>query len=162
MTEQLNLAIHRYATARGYVTTLHLIQVGKGALGPEAAETLLTSTILGMSQLAGFALELYGKSWLLGHGLNAETVRKYGHNITKIYEDAQGLGLVIPDRVVELIEAFVAGHKDFTFRYPEDGVEVKNIVWSAAFAAFAELDTIVDDKVGGSQSFGLPSGRPFL
>lgn len=162
MTEDFDLAIHRYTTARGYVITLHLVQVGKGALGPDAAEKLLPGTILAMSQLAGFALELYGKAWLLGHGLDPETVRKYNHNITKIYEDAEKHGMVLSDNIRQLIAAFVSGHKDFTFRYIEAEVSVNTINWQIAFAVFSELDQIVDEKVGGSKKFGLPTGRPFL
>ena len=162
MTEEHDTATHRYSTARGYVKTLHLIQVGKGALGPDAAEKLMPGTILAMSQLAGFALELYGKAWLLGHGLDAEKVRKYGHDITKIYKDAEQHGLVVSDSIRELIDAFVAGHKDFTFRYIEKDVSVNTINWTAAFAVFAQLDLIVDVNIGASEKFSLPPGRPFL
>ena len=57
----MNQAIYRYLTAKGYFQSVVMI-----ARSPRRdTEEARVSTIPPMSMLAGFALELYFKAWLL-------------------------------------------------------------------------------------------------
>jgi hypothetical protein len=148
-------AIHRYHTAKSYFQSAIMI-CRSPERNTEAREIL---TILPMSTLAGFALELYFKAWLLSSGYPSPKVRAYGHRVNKLYAEAKIAGLSPIDRLDELVDSLSKGHEDFTFRYIDDGDEVRKLNWELAFTVLHNLDRVVDAKVGASASYGLAPGH---
>jgi len=144
-------AINRYHTAKGYFQSAIMI-----CRSPERHnEHREMLTILPMSMLLGFALELYFKSWLLASGRTSKKVRAFGHRVGDLYADAKAEMLPTIRFLDELVDALSQGHEDYTFRYIDDGDEVKNINWEIAFAVLNELDKVVDAKAGASAKYGL-------
>ncbi len=102
--------------------------------------------------LAGFALELYFKAWLLEVGRPPDEVKAYGHQINDLYAEVIKEGLPVVNLLGQLVGALSKGHgrPDFTFRYIEEGSEVANIKWDVVFEIFEKLDKAVDAKIGAT------------
>ena len=148
-------AIHRYHTAKSYFQSSIMIE-----RSPERnSEARKTMTLLPMSMLVGFALELYFKAWLLAAGRPSLEVQRYGHRMKELYAEARKDGLPLIPKLDEMVAAVSAGHEDFSFRYIKDGKTVNTINWEAAFLPLDELDTVVDRRVGASASCGLVPGH---
>jgi len=148
-------AVNRYHIAKGYFQSVFMI-LRSPDRNSEKREML---TLLSMSLLAGFALELYFKAWLLASGRPSRQVRAYGHKIRELYAEAKAEGLPATTGLSELVDALATGHQDFTFRYLNDGDVVQNIRWSVAVQVLDKLDNVVDAKVGASASYGLDPGH---
>lgn len=148
-------AINRYHTAKGYFQSAIMI-----CRSPERNnEARKTLTILSMSMLTGFALELYFKAWLLASGHSSPKVRAYNHGMNELYADAKIEGLPSINQLDGLVDALSKGHEDFTYRYINDGDQVNNIIWETAFQVLNNLDDVVDAKVGASALYGLVPGH---
>jgi hypothetical protein len=116
-------------------------------------------TLLSLSLLCGFALELYFKAWLLASNRRSNDVKAYGHKLNALFADAKKEGLPSVTRLDELVDALARGHEDYTFRYLDEGDKITLINWQYGFLPLDILDTIVDDKVGASASYGLTPGH---
>tara|TARA_R110001606_G_scaffold56231_1_gene136413 strand:- start:16 stop:306 length:291 start_codon:yes stop_codon:yes gene_type:complete len=82
-------AINRYHTAKGYFQST--IMIFKSPERNSSQRELLT--LLSMSLLVGFALELYFKAWLLACGRPSEEVKGLGHRLADLYVEAKGEAL---------------------------------------------------------------------
>lgn len=145
----MDLPVVRYSTAKSYVQSIVMIDRSPDRNTLEGR----FATVLPMSMLAGFALELYFKAWLLEVGRPPKEVKEYGHRLTDLYADVRKEGL--PD--IHLLDDLVSklgGHEDYTFRYIEERSTVASIIWDAAIQVFIELDNVVDAKLSAGAARG--------
>lgn len=148
-------AINRYMAAKGYIETAKLAVLNPLWNVPERQ----VMSLMPLSMLAGFGVELMFKAWLLDCGKTPKEVRGYGHDIAKLYDDVKAEGFPADDNFDKLVDAFKTGHKDFTYRYIDDGDEISNINWDVAFPVLSRMNIIVDTKIGASASIGLVPGH---
>jgi hypothetical protein len=148
-------AVHRYHTAKGYFQSALMVYTSPDR-NSSARKDL---TLLSINMLTAFALELYFKAWLLEAGIASAKVKAYGHKVDELYVDSKANGLPKIHLLDELVVALSDGHKDFTFRYMNDGDEIDNVNWEVAFKVFDQLDNIVDAKIGASALVGLKPGH---
>lgn len=112
--------------------------------------------------LFGFALELYLKAWLLADGMPSKDVRRYGHKIIDLSQDAIKRGFPSDPAIIAIIDHVAKPHGqdgDYTYRYSGPKDEIVPLDWTAIWPAVQKLDSIVDTRVGASASHGLPAGR---
>lgn len=147
-------AVMRYVTAKGYIQSAKMI-----TLSEHYKKEYITTSILSIHLLGGFALELYYKSWLLGSGVSSKEVRNFRHDIKSLHDAAVGKELPSINGLIPLKDHLAGPHADFTFRYIEDGATVRNTNWPVAFQVFYQLDVTVDSHVGASASQGLTPGH---
>ena len=150
----LNEAILRYSTAKGYVQCIKII-----FLSDEYKDKDEVTAILPMHMLAGFALELYLKAWLLGSNVDSKSVSKFGHDVCALYAEAIRVDLPTINGLEPLKNHLARPHADFTFRYLESSDIIQNTNWPVAFQVFGELDAVIDTMIGASASQGLPPGH---
>lgn len=132
-------AVSRFAAARGYLEAIKMI-----CTSPHMnSEGRVVYTILPLNMLAGFALELYFKSWLLLKGRPSKEVRAYGHKVGTLFSAARNHGLPDVDKLDQVVESLGPGHEDFTYRYINSGDEISLIKWELAIPALDSLDDIV-------------------
>jgi hypothetical protein len=122
-------------------------------------ESHKTAVILPLHMLAAFALELYLKSWLLGVGKTSGEVKKYGHDIQRLYDDATRYGLPNIDQLQDLVGHLAGPHEGFTYRYIDSKDRIENTNWPVAFNVLYQLDCEVDKSIGASASHGLEPGH---
>lgn len=135
--------LNRFAAARGYLEAIKMI-----CTSPHMnSESRVVYTVLPLNMLAGFALELYFKAWLLLQGEPSRKVRAYGHKVEKLFAEAQSLGLPAVQDLDQLVDAMAAGHEDFTYRYIEEGADVNLVRWELAVPVFDALDEVVHAKI---------------
>lgn len=155
-------AIHRYHTAKGYFQSCMMITRSPDR-NDEPRKYL---TLLSMMMLTGFSVELYLKAWMLQkkreEGIPdveaSELVRKYGHNIRRLFKDCSETGLDVLG-VDELVDVLAQGHQDYTYRYMNEGDKIIVPGWVQAFQTLDRLDNVVDEMVGASASQGLVPGH---
>ncbi|MBP7337823.1 hypothetical protein [Niveispirillum sp.] len=148
-------AIDRYHVAKGYFQSSIMIFRNPERNSPSREILTLPS----MYMLCGFALELYFKSWLLESGRPSENVRRYGHKISKLYEEAKKESLPSLHGLEGLVQDLAPGHENLTFRYMSKDDNFPMLNWEGVFSILNDLDTIVDEKVGASESRGLAPGH---
>lgn len=119
----------------------------------------VVTTILPLHMLAGFALELYLKAWLLQAGRSSKEVKNYRHDIKTLYDHAKMDGLPAIEKLQELKDHFAGPHSDFTYRYIEPGSQMNDTNWTVAFRVFDELNREVDTFLGASAAHGLQPGH---
>jgi hypothetical protein len=158
MTHSLNTeALTRYATAKEYVETIKL-----ALSSPYYKEKHVNMAIRPTGLLAGFALELYLKSWLLADGMSSRDVEKFGHKLKSLHESATGRGFITDSEINELVDMVSVPHgqnRDYIYRYTKENADVPLIPWHLVLPIFHKIDAIVDQHVGASASFGLQPGR---
>jgi hypothetical protein len=137
-------AANRYLTAMGYLEALAIIcsDDDDSELGPRNA--IMT---LPVNMLAGFALELLFKAWLLASGKGSVSVRGYGHRLRSLFDEAMAFGLPNIDGLSAVVDDLAVGHQDFTFRYVNSGDEVRSPDWWLAFPALGSLRDAVEAHV---------------
>jgi len=151
----VNEAINRYSTAKAYFQSAIMI-----VRNPERnTDSRRVLTLLPLSMLCGFSLELYFKAWLLACGYASHKVRGYGHAIGLLYRDATIERFPAIAGLDQLLIALQTGHEDYTFRYINDGDRVNAVDWEAAFAILNSVDDAVDTRVGASTSRNLAPGH---
>ena len=146
-------ALHRFATARQYIEAIKMI-----CTSPHIdSEQRVAMTVLPLNMLAGFALEIYFKAWLLAAGRDSKTVKAFGHKVTELYGEALGEDLPDVAQLPELVQALGEGHEDFTYRYIDSGATVNLIRWEYAIAVLDALDDIVEFRVvAAARTRGIP------
>lgn len=146
-------AQHRYATARGYLQTVRTIQLSPIYPGREI------TFILSMHLLAGFAIELYFKAWLLQAGMPSSEVRKLGHNLARLFHEVAQHNFPNIAQLSEIVGIFAAPHKELIYRYLDEGDSIDAANWPIVLAVLSELDIAVDTFTEASTSQGLQSGN---
>lgn len=153
MADNQDEAEMRYSTARGYMIACKMLFSSPQRAGREIA------TILPMHMLAGFALELFLKAWLLKAGLASLDVRGMGHDIKKLYRRSKEKNLPFVLGLDSVVDALAAPHGDYTFRYMNSSDKMVALGWAGTFPIFDQLDIAVDTFVGASASHGLLPGH---
>lgn len=147
----------QYSVAKGYVQSAYSMLANPHRLQlPDD-----TSFYPAFGLLAGFALELYLKSFLVHKGYEEQRLRQrdIGHNVSKLHEMCRSEGLH-SNETEWLIKYFGEHHKDFAFRYLKLTSEFEVADLFTTFAAFSSLDRAVDTAIGASVSMGLkPAGN---
>lgn len=146
---------NRYCVGKGYCEAVKYIFTNPH-LKSEAQFHLL---FLPMCNLAGLALELLLKAWLLHAGKDAQEVRRFNHDVVKLYKAAAATGLPTTPALDELVTVVGPDHKALTHRYLEDGLTYTMVKWRAACDALDHLETVVDEAIGASASKGLAPGH---
>lgn len=146
-------AASRFMTAYGYLEAIRLIREH-----PNVSEEQVVFTVLPLNMLAGFALELLFKAWLLEAGVPSLTVIRFGHRIADLFAETERLGLPKIDNLDALVAALGPGHGDFTFRYIDSGTLVDIIVWPNVMPVFEALKEVVEAKIAAAG--GIPPGQP--
>ncbi|MGN6123885.1 MAG: hypothetical protein ACTHOJ_13115 [Sphingomonas oligoaromativorans] len=130
---------NRYLTALGYVEAAKINCLGPGGiLGPRNA--IMT---LPVNMLAGFALELYFKAFLLFSGLNSKVVRGYGHHLRDLFDVAKSMEMPAINGLDKLVDDLAEGHEDFISRYVDSGDAIRTADWKVAFSIFERLHDVV-------------------
>lgn len=138
---------NRFAAARGYLEAIKMI-----CTSPHMdSENRVVITVLPLNMLAGFALELYFKAWLLSQGRPSKEVRAYGHKVAKLFADAQSFGLPAVKDLDQVVDSLADGHEDFTYRYIEQGADVNLVRWELALPILDVLDNIVEAEIVKAQ-----------
>lgn len=156
MTDNIHsVAYMRYATAKEYVEAVKLVLTS-----PHYRDRHVMMAIRPTHLLAGFALELYLKAWLLADGEAEQGA--HGHKLLTLYENALGRGFSNDDRIRELIGHIAEPHgqnRDYVYRYTAEGAEIKPLIWDAVLPIIDQIDNLVDAKVGASAHHGLAPGH---
>lgn len=148
-------ATHRYTAAKGYFQSGVII-----LRSPDRTPERAPITLLSLCMLTAFSLELYYKAWLLASGKPSTEVKAYGHRLDDLLHSCVEHGLPVQPELGKLTGNLMEGHKDFTYRYMEEGGVVKFPPdWDHAFAVLGWLDTVVDEMVGASAAHGLQPGH---
>lgn len=106
--------------------------------------------------LAGFAVELYLKAYLLHSGVSAEDLRKkkYGHDLDALAAEAKARG--VPTQSYQpLITLLATKHKSFEYRYMKTGENYPAMRLDSFFQRLNDLDVTVDTVIGARASKGL-------
>jgi hypothetical protein len=145
-----------YSVAKGYVQSAFLIVTNPARMTVPDDR----SFVLAVSQLFGFAAELYFKGFLIASGVEPRVLRNsiVRHNLAKLHEMSieRGLSLELASWLVEVLGT---QHKSHEFRYMTEQSSYTALDLTRAFAAFSELDLIVDAFIGASAAFGLTPRR---
>jgi len=150
-------AYRRYSTAKEYVEAIKLILSSPHHRGQHAMMAIRPSHLL-----AGFAVELYLKAWLLADGRPSDAVQKQGHRLLDLYGSALARGFTNDARIRKLVENLAEPHgqnRDHVFRYSQASSEIKPLIWTSVLPIFDALDVVVDTHVGASASHGPKPGH---
>lgn len=150
-------ALTRYSTAKEYVETIKL-----ALTSPNYKDKHVMMAIRPTGLLAGFALELYLKSWLLADGMPSRDVEKLGHKLKDLYQSAIDRGFSTDSEIFQLVDMVSVPHgqdRDYIYRYTKQNADVPLIPWHLVLPIFHNIDAVVDHHVGASASFGLQPGR---
>lgn len=82
------------------------------------------SLFFAIYNLLGFTVELYLKAFLAKEGVQEAELRskKYGHKLSKLFDEAKKRGFAVCLADMEAIVKFLdSGHGQFGYRYVQDG-----------------------------------------
>lgn len=148
-------AISFYSTAKGYLQGAYLMMNNPLRLAFPNDTTL----ILSLHLQCGFACELYLKAYLMAKGHTEQELRKQalGHNLLALLHLAKDHGLT-SEHAQFLVRHLHDEHVGLGYRYMRDGISYVLAPLPHIFAAFSELDFLVDSESGASVSRGrLPT-----
>ena len=104
--------------------------------------------------LIGHAIELYLKAWLASEGYGEKKLqnRPFGHNLRSLYEEARKMGLPEPPMPVQqsihdLVESYEIDHREFKFRYLQEGWRFEVPKMDLLFQIFVMLDGVIAAKL---------------
>lgn len=155
----MTVAITAYSTAKGYVQSAYLLMtnIDRFQLPND------TTFYLSFHMLAGFATELYLKSFLIENGCEEKTLRSFEirHNLKKLLELAESGGLNNLEAKF-LVDLLGDHHQSYEFRYmkPDSIYIIEDM--QKIFEWFSSLDVAVDQSVGASASRGRKPGRGWI
>ncbi|WP_319936287.1 hypothetical protein [Lichenihabitans sp. Uapishka_5] len=152
--------------ARAYVVALGYVQSMAAIMGGNTRQQTEDDIpfVLAFHMLAGFAVELYLKSYLYftGHDENELRGPNLRHNLSNLLEKSKADGL-INEGADFLVDYLNDHHASFEFRYMKSASTYPVRSLNSIFEAFSSLDVYVDTKVGASVSQGRTpkGGWPF-
>jgi len=82
------------------------------------------SVFFSIYNVLGFTVELYLKAFLAKDGMPDSELwkKKYGHNLSNLFDEAQkrGFAVCLPE-MTAIINFLGSGHADYGYRYVQDG-----------------------------------------
>lgn len=114
---------HLYGSARNMWQAIQVLHLSEQNLG----EDRFLATI---HLLMGFSVELYLKCALAKTGMPANERRTYGHNLRKLFEEAQrrdAINFPAVDALNVVVDILNEDHQKFSFRYSIPGAVLKII-----------------------------------
>lgn len=153
----LNQSHSRYSTAKEYVETIKLALSSPHHKGQHVIIAVRPTHLL-----AGFALELYLKAWLLADGEDEKKVEKYGHKLIDLHAAAVNRGFPKVPEIESLVGKLAEPHgqnRDYVFRYTELNHKIDTLDWVVELETFHKIDLIVDTHVGASKLYGMVPGH---
>lgn len=142
----------RFGTAKGYLQTIY------ATISSPLFQPMQNMEALHL--LVGFFVELNLKAWLLNSGVPSHEVRKYSHDIERLFADCLAKGMPTVNRLDELVAAVSPSHKDLTYRYidPVDG-GIDPLQWPIVLPILDAFRIMIDTEIGASTFDGFPPGH---
>jgi hypothetical protein len=153
--DRVSLAQSFFIAGRAYVTGAHAIVKSDMRRRFENDVRFIIPCMM----LVAHAVEVYLKAWLSATDparfTETELKRRFGHDLTSLYEEARATGLpepqVLPQQTFfDLVESYGPDHAAFNYRYPKDGWGTEVPKNDVLFAILTRLDREIAAKVGGS------------
>ena len=153
------LGKEEYAVAKGYVQSLYLILTNPARL--QAPDD--TSFYPAFGLLAGFAVELYLKAYLIHRGVSTADLRKgaVAHKLAILAAMCKTKGLS-DVKLDWLVRKLGDHHASYEFRYMKPSSEFYPIDLHRLFKAFSRLDRAVDVAIGASASKRLSADDDWI
>jgi hypothetical protein len=114
-----------------------------------------------LSHNLGIAIELALKSFLVHHGLGERDLRRFGHDLSALFNEATRLGLTHTGSRNFRLNVLGVNYEKRIFAYPADGNLASIMPWSLRQVAH-EIICEVFEAVKGSTVFEELKGEPGL
>lgn len=92
------------------------------AAAADAVNDRYPNSVHVLSHLLGMAIELALKAFLLNGGRTEQELRKFGHDLRRLLEECESLGLKETGSRNFRLAGLGANYEDRQFAYPEEGV----------------------------------------
>lgn len=139
-----------YYTATNYVDSIFAMLMSEVRLDFAEDRRYLKASLL----LAGFAIELYLKSYLYYKRIPEGEIRTHDLNRLFVLSVNQGLDGSVAQ---ELVNSFQDDHRDHQFRYTTPGRRLYPRSLPALFASFSTLDRGIGMELGEDRYLGFSS-----
>lgn len=114
-----------------------------------------------LTHILGMSIELALKAFLLNGGRTERDLRNFGHDLRRLLEECESLGLTETGSRHFRLSVLGANYEDRQFAYPEEGV--LNIILPRSLREIAnELIQEVFISVKGQKTFTELQGQPGL